>query len=675
MGRFPFLIPLGALTAGILLAEAGAGWVTAVLELLLSLTLWGAMKLAAGSLSKRGRGGAGGSGNGGSDQASAEAAIREFHAQKLRQPAIFAFFLAVGIGAFLFSKPKIPDFSGDDAPEFVEMRVTRVRPTTYGDLIDGQLLGYRGIGVRITLTGILLQPGDVIRFRQNLTPVSANKNYFKNDFTRTLNRKGIYLSQTLNPHDCELKGVSHTLSTRASLIRYRLSELLEKSWLTRESSTLLRTVLLGDSESLPGDDRAQFAASGLAHLLSLSGLHTGLVAALILFLFKPLNLTRNGRVRYPMAIICVWLFVVLTGLHVPAIRAAVMLSFYMMTLFFERTKQPLNSLFAACFFILLFDPTALYDCGFQLSVVCVFSLVAFTSLILDDRYRRYPMFYNSASAVLTTLLATFGSWAIVAYHFSQLPLMFLPANLLAAPLMPFFMGSGAIVLLFEILGLHPHFFAEFVNKMTVIFYNITDYFGNERFVYTDINVSAWTAILWTATIALLFIAISLRNNKKRFYTLSALTSAAFISSIALLIFTPKKNPQNGFIIHQNYKELSFTTLENDNENVIVLNIKSPIDTVISSKKISYINDRRYYKKCKTRQEIPDVKQAPEFLIIGPDFYGSPEDVLQYFTPKNIIGHKSLKADIDISFETYCKQAGIPYHSIKQSGPYRELSEE
>lgn len=664
----PFLLPLVGLIGGILAAEyIGAGCVTAGLMGAYCLFMWLYMR-----------------------HERRQGPIRDLRAQAVRQPVILALFIAVGILTVMIHRPKIPDLEKEELPEYVDVRVLSVRQTVTGDLVDAEIISFRdstsqrdnpatpqsvnGIGVRLNSSGLILQPGDVLRFREELRPITDSPNSFRTGFAERLRRKGIYFRQSVNQYSAHLVGTSHTLRTYAYDIRDRLTIRLQNSALSDASKQLIGTILLGDETALDQPKRASFASAGLAHILSLSGLHVGLVAALVLTFLLPLNLTRFRKTRWLAAIVFVWLYVWLTGLHLPAIRAAVMLTFYMLTMLLERDNASMNALFAAAFLILLFSPSALTNCGFQLSCICVFALVAFSNQILNERLRKYQTLYTLASMILTTVLATFASWAIVAYHFGQLPILFLPANILIAPMLPVYMGAAALLLFEELIGLHPGFFAVIVDRLTDYILRIADMLSKPEWSVVHVDVNIYIALAWTVGIILLFFAIENRNNKRALFVIGTTSFTLLLISLILLLAQAdakaKIGSRRGIIVQNIYEELRITTFENDTEDVIYFNLKEGVDTVILGKRIVYIHDNRHSKKSRKRYELPTVKQNVDLLILGNRFNGDISDLTDFFDPKQITSLRSVTVDNDVTNKIQAERSSIHYHSIREEGPFR-----
>lgn len=194
-------------------------------------------------------------------------------------------------------------------------------------------------------------------------------------------------------------------------------------------------LLTGDKSELDPQLRTVFARCGTMHLLAVSGLHAGLVA------WIPMLLMRRYRQRYwaiPLFVLVigvVWGFAWFTGLSASVIRAAAMLSMMALGLLLRKRVSTLNSLAAAALFMLLSEPKLLFNAGFLLSFLAVAAIVCFTPIIRAQvpvfRRRWLNGIMNSSSV---TLAAQAGTTPVSLYFFHQLPLLFLPANLIAVPL-------------------------------------------------------------------------------------------------------------------------------------------------------------------------------------------------------------------------------------------------
>lgn len=86
-------------------------------------------------------------------------------------------------------------------------------------------------------------------------------------------------------------------------------------------------------------------------------------------------------------------------------------------------------------------------------MICVAALLAFAARLNPVSHRRHPALYRICEALLATMTATAASLPFTSFYFGQIPLMFLPTNVLLLPLIPFYLGAGAIFTLFLCAGL------------------------------------------------------------------------------------------------------------------------------------------------------------------------------------------------------------------------------
>lgn len=191
----------------------------------------------------------------------------------------------------------------------------------------------------------------------------------------------------------------------------------------------LRALLVGDRSALTASDWALLAATGTTHLLVVSGLHVGMVAAVALWLVS----ISGVRARAPgLAILCVLAaasgYAVLTGFELPAQRALLMLVVAAVLLAGSRHGHPLSGLLCAAIVVLLFDPLAPLAAGFWLSFLAVGALL----LVVSGRSLSGVSVWRGtllAQLAVTTLLAL-----PLAMAFGRVPLLAPVVNLVAIPL-------------------------------------------------------------------------------------------------------------------------------------------------------------------------------------------------------------------------------------------------
>jgi competence protein ComEC len=198
----------------------------------------------------------------------------------------------------------------------------------------------------------------------------------------------------------------------------------------------MQAMTLGLREDL-GDLREVFAASGLAHLLALSGLHVGVLMAALGLLLSPL-----GRARYPLMIVLALLFVQLVGPTPSVVRAAAMVTAALVTLWLGSGRiEPWPALGLAALLTLVWNPSWLFDLSFQLSYLAVAGILLFVPPVMKAIFGRNFIargWWDPRTLVVGAAVVSASAQALtlplVAHHFGSVPLFSPLVNVVAVPL-------------------------------------------------------------------------------------------------------------------------------------------------------------------------------------------------------------------------------------------------
>ena len=137
-------------------------------------------------------------------------------------------------------------------------------------------------------------------------------------------------------------------------------------------SAYLGALLLGDKQGLSEDFYARYRRNGLAHLLAISGLHTGFLG---LALYRLLR--RMGAGLWASALsaaLFLGFYALLTGADTGVLRSGLMLGLGFLALCLGRSYDLRSAASLALFLLLLRSPLQLFQCGFQLSFLAVFAI-------------------------------------------------------------------------------------------------------------------------------------------------------------------------------------------------------------------------------------------------------------------------------------------------------------
>lgn len=184
----------------------------------------------------------------------------------------------------------------------------------------------------------------------------------------------------------ELVGLdSSALSQKIFHVNRKMRATLATLGLPTQEEAALSAMLLGRNLSRGKESQRlyqQYAEAGAAHLLAVSGFHLGVVVGLVLLLTYPLRRISYGRVFSDLLLLVVaWAFALVTGAASSTLRAALMLSFVLLGRWMYRETDSMNMLAASALVLLLYNPFYVYDVGFCLSYVSVFSILLFFPLL------------------------------------------------------------------------------------------------------------------------------------------------------------------------------------------------------------------------------------------------------------------------------------------------------
>ena len=343
--------------------------------------------------------------------------------------------------------------------------------------------------------------------------------------------------------------------------RSRIREIIDSST-SPPANSFLRALLLGERGAILDKISEAFARTGTAHILAISGLHVGIVAAFFYFLFRRLLgfsefillKTNVPKISAALSVLPVCFYALIAGAGVSVQRAFIMSVAYITALLFNRERDLYHATALAALVILGIQPSALFGASFQLSFVSVLGIVFFTPKILSLLPRQdkllgnlEPLWWRKLKHqplvfMVVTFSAMLATAPLVAYYFSFFSFSGLVANLLIVPL------AGFLIVVLGLIGvlLTPFstFVAGFVFYLSGLLSNIT------------IKIAAFLAsIPWTSFLVptptlitvLLFYFFILALFCRKFYGWPK--RIVFISLVLLVV--------NSFHLHPHVKPQAF----------------------------------------------------------------------------------------------------------------------
>jgi competence protein ComEC len=273
------------------------------------------------------------------------------------------------------------------------------------------------------------------------------------DYAKYLNRQGIYYQvQVASPDDWRLLEKTEVTRPLGDQFSDWGQGILALGLPTEdEPLRLLWAMTLGWKTALTSEVSEPFMRSGTMHVFAISGLHIALISGILVAALRVFRVPRFicGLIVIPL----IWSYTAVTGWQASAIRSAIMMSVIIAGWSLRRPSDLLNSLGAAAFIILMWDPQQLFQASFQLSFFVVLSLALFIPVLdtmrqrwlkedplvpagLRPRWQRWskaPLRFFTAS-LMTSLAAWLGSIPLIAYYFHLFNPVSLLANLIVVPL-------------------------------------------------------------------------------------------------------------------------------------------------------------------------------------------------------------------------------------------------
>ena len=213
-----------------------------------------------------------------------------------------------------------------------------------------------------------------------------------------------------------------------------LLQRLESSGLSDDQYAVVAAMALGDKSALTHELKDTYSKTGASHILALSGLHLGIIYALL----SMLVVGRRWQLMTQVAIILsIWAFVFLVGMSASVVRSAVMLTVYALLAIGHRQKMSINTLAFTAIIMLLISPQALFDVGFQMSFMAVFAILLFVPLFYRPFSAEYLMTHRIISwlwgMVAVSIAAQIGVAPLIAYYFGRFSCYFLLTNFIVIP--------------------------------------------------------------------------------------------------------------------------------------------------------------------------------------------------------------------------------------------------
>lgn len=282
-----------------------------------------------------------------------------------------------------------------------------------------------------------LKNGDRIIFEPSLKEIENAGNPKEFDYKQ-------YLAFHLITHQAYLKSANwHLISSKADggillfadNLRKEILSVLKKYGFKGDAYSVTSAITLGYTNELDAEVKQAYISSGAMHVLSVSGLHVGVVFIVLDFLLFFLSKKKRLRIiKAVLIVIFLWGYALITGLSPSVLRAATMFSFVVIGRAFDRQTNIYNSLSSSAMLLLIINPLMLFDVGFQLSYLAVFGIVYYQPMVYRVFYIRYKIIDKLWALTSVGIAAQLVTFPLSLFYFHQFPNYFLLTGLIVIPL-------------------------------------------------------------------------------------------------------------------------------------------------------------------------------------------------------------------------------------------------
>jgi competence protein ComEC len=298
-------------------------------------------------------------------------------------------------------------------------------------------------------TNLILPPyGTTLEFSNQPVRIKNFMGVSSFDYENYCALKNIHYQVFLKPSDFTILDNSGGNAFNRFLFQSQqwIVAVLQKYIKGKKESGLAEALLIGYKNNLDRDLIQSYSNTGVVHVVAISGLHLGLIYALLKFGCRIIGTTSGGKLFRAITILSgLWIFTLLAGASPSVMRSAAMFTFIVAGDFVSKRSLLVNNLAASAFFLLLINPYWLWDLGFILSYAALLSIIIFMKPIYHIYISENKILDSVWKLTAVTIAAQILTMPVLIYYFHQLPTLFVFTNLLAIPLSSIIL-IGAIAL-------------------------------------------------------------------------------------------------------------------------------------------------------------------------------------------------------------------------------------
>jgi len=377
--------------------------------------------------------------------------------------SMVVFFFALGAGLFKIQLTAPARYTMlNESKHFVGIITSLAEPVKYGQRYETKIVyyrdttwGWKACDAKVILyvkkhTGFKASPGQYVMLN-NVSLKLQHAEPFPNNRSQ---REYYFLQNISGPIYAEQSNNVVALPFRSKMFLYRIQQLREQLlhrvsvyFTATAERSIFQSLFFGYRAEMDTELTNAYATAGVIHILSVSGLHVGIIYLFFIFITGPLKHHFLLRIfRTVLIVVSIWFYGLLAGFSPPVVRSCTMFTILGLAQLIQRETFSFNSLFLSAFTILLFAPYQLFDVGFQLSYAAMTGIFLFfkpfTQAINLINYAGKKV----VELVAISVAAQLGTLPFTLYYFNSFPSYFILSNLIIVPFTTLIMYTGIVFL-------------------------------------------------------------------------------------------------------------------------------------------------------------------------------------------------------------------------------------
>ncbi|MFH0866282.1 MAG: ComEC/Rec2 family competence protein [Bacteroidota bacterium] len=554
-----------------------------------------------------------------------------------------------------------------------------------------------------------LSYGDRMVLASSFTEIKSSQNPAEFDYKKYLSMRSIFLQSYVKSGKWMLleRNKGNYLREMALNIRDKFLKIFREYDIQGEEYAVAGALILGYTDKLDQDLINVYSGSGALHILSVSGMHVGIIFIVLNFLLAFLDRKKKGRyIKLVTLILLIWFYAAITGLSPAVNRAAAMITFVIAGRIFGRNTNIYNTLAASAMLLLVFNPLLVSDVGFQLSYIAVFGIVLLQKKIHNLWQPSNWLLLQIWLIVSVSIAAQIATFPLSIFYFHQFPNYFLFTNLVVVPFSSFIIYCGMIVLIASTFAFIASLFSKaFVYMLYGLNYTIRFIENLPYSVTHGLTLSSMETIMLYVLIA--FVIAFLFNRKTIMLKLAAVMSIVFFISLAvgkyealsqkkIVVYNVKKSTAIDFIYGKDHflftdslllaNEKSIKTHINNHWIKLRLNDATNIDEqslsdssyefesksfFIKQNIIQFFDKRLAFVNENNFRNVSDKTLQLDYLVISGNIRADIDELLDSYHPKLIIIDSSNSNWRTEKWVKECDALNMPCYSVLKSGAYIE----